>query len=358
VSAAWPYLFLVTTNGVIAYDVSDPTATSPRVVPVNGLPFLPDATMAIGRRVFFYAGLEGNGPTYSQSLAWVDVPQNPFLASLQASSVLLSTSETGIHNVLTNGQNGLFVAYNTTNLLPTANLIPPFADMGMYTAYPNLSLPNGAALLASSGSRLLSYRYDGTEQVPYFAIVNNAATSSALATAEQAGTFDADGGIVPQDSQAWFGTGTDGTILWETALFGEVEGGTNGLSTARLVWLLPGSKSAFDLTAHVDLVDYSPTASGVVVGPPAWISSNMALGLAAPSGSATNSTLVQVATMSPPKVQASPNALLPVSPNEVSIAVSNGFAYLFAATDPQNQSGTVYVIAPSCGATPSDAASD
>jgi hypothetical protein len=355
ISAAWPFLFVDTTNGVIAYNVVDPTSSSPPVVAVEGIPFIPNATIAVGRRVYFMTGVQGSGPAFGQPIAWIDVPQNPFVTTLQASSAWLSTTENPVNNVLTNGTNGLFMVYGTTALDPTVNLQPPFAEMGKVTAFPNVSLPAGAGILASSGSRLLSYRYDGTTQFPNFAIINGPGTASAIATAEQAVSA-----FGPQAQQATFTTGSDGSVLWTTGVLDELDGGgSDGIATATLTWLLPSSTSAnFDTADHVDLVSYSPAANTYVTGPPVWIDANTVLGLAAPSGSSSNSTLVQVATKSPRALTAGRSTTLPVGPGSVGVASSNGFAYALVGDDPMNLTCTIYILAPSCGGTAADASAE
>lgn len=344
IAAAWPFVFLITTNGVIAYDVIDPTNNAPPLVPVHGVPFLPVAVVAVGRRVYFVRGTEGGGPTFREAIAWVDVPQNPLVGSLQAVSAYVATSESGVTNVLTNGVDGVFVVYGGKQL-PTANVRPPIDDTTVLSAFANAGLAGGAGIRASSGARLVTYRYDGAAQLPNFALVNGAATSSAQTTSEQA--LSAYG---PLADQAHLFTGDDGSLLWTTAVYELNDAGNPaGIAKARMTWLLgSGTAANFDTTAHVDLETYSPTTGATVVGPPLWIDANTALGLAAASSTSTDSTSVQVVTKTPPTVHGATRTLISVDPSSVGVAASGGFAYVLAKDDANNTSCSVYIFAPAC----------
>ena len=206
IAAAWPFVFVVTTNGVVAYNVVDPTSSAPPAVAVHGIPFIPIATLAVGRRVYFINYGQGGGPSYRQAVAWIDVPQDPLLTDLTAVSAFLTVASPDVVNVLTNGVDGAFVVYGSSAALPTANMHPPLADGMMVSAFANAGLSSGASITTSSGARLLTYRYDGPTQTPNFALVNGAGTSSAQTTAEQAIT---DYGLVADQSST--GTGGDGS---------------------------------------------------------------------------------------------------------------------------------------------------
>src|SRR5579859_5315689 len=212
IAAAWPFVFVLTTNGVVAYDVVDPSDASPPLVAVHGVPFLPIAVVAVGRRVYFVRGTEGTGPSYREAVAWLDVPQNPLLTTLTAQSAFVTTPADGVDAVLTNGVDGLFVAY-AGNLEPTAKLVPPIDDTTVLKPVANAGLASGASLWASSGSRLLAYRYDPGSNNPFLAIVNAAATPGAQTTTEV--QLDAYG---PLADQRFFATGDDGSVLWSTAV--------------------------------------------------------------------------------------------------------------------------------------------
>jgi hypothetical protein len=350
IAAAWPFVFVLTNNGLAAFNVVDPTNGTPPTVPVQGLAFIPDQIIADGRRIYFVTGTRGAGPNYHQAIAWVDVPQNPLLASLQVTSAFVSTMASPVNASFSNGGTGLFFLYGGGTVEQTANAVPPFDDTTTLTPFPNTGMPNGAGIVAATGGRLLSYRYGQDMSPPYpiphFTFVNHPGTSSTATPNEQA--FTAFGAL---DGQYAFTTGGDGSVLWETAVYDELDsGGNDGIASARLAWLVDSAAAAnFDSSSYVTLQTYSPPAGGQLVGPPAWLTANTALGLSALSTTSTNTTLVQVITKSPASIDPVRNAQLPAGPGAIGVAVSGGFAYALLQNDPMNKTCTVQIIAPSCG---------
>ncbi len=352
ITAAWPFVFVVTNNGVAAYNVADPTNGSPPYVPVHGLPFIPSSSVAVGRRIYFTSDPQGAGPVFRQAIAWVDVPQNPFLTSLTATSAWVQTPDTSLVGIASNGVDGLFLVYNDMPHEPSVNLSPPITDSTTLAPFANPGLANGEGIVASTGTRLLATRYDGA-QVPYFQFINKAGTSAVAVGTELA--FNAWGKL---DNQAGFTTGGDGSVVWETAVLDELDtGSTDGIAHARLGWLIDSATAGNpDSTAYVDLVSYAPLAGGQVVSAPAWVDANTALGFAVPSSNSTDSTLVQIVRKGSPRPSIVPGAnatkTLGVAPGALGVATSNGYAYVLQRTDPQkNQSCTVQILAPSCGGT-------
>lgn len=344
IAAAWPFVFVATNNGLAAFDVVDPTNPNPPAVTVHGVPFIPLAVEAVGRRVYFITGPEGGGPSFGEAVAWVDVPSNPLLTSLTATAAWVSTTGTNLQGVFASAPESLFLVYGTTALEPTAIAGAPLVDGTSLVPYPNAGLPMGAGVRAATGSRLLTYRYDSTKQIPNFAFVDGAGTATAVTSAEQALSL-----YGPLEDQAYLTTGDDGSVLFATAVLDLLEaGGNDGIASARLTWLVDSAAAGnIDGTAHVDIASYSPPASGAVVGPPAWIDANTALGFAAPSTLTTNSTSVQIVHKSPASTTF--GTTLTVGPTAIGVASSNGFAYALEQTDPKNQTATVQILAPSCG---------
>jgi hypothetical protein len=342
ISAVYPFVFLITTNGVYAYDVIDPTTPTPPVVPVRGVSFAPSTTLVIGRRVYFVGPVEGNGPAYHEQIAWIDVPNNPFVAAFQAASATVATTTTPLDEAYPNGGGGLFFAYASTALEPTASAGPLLDDATSLVPVPNAGLAAGAVIVASSGTRLVAFRYDATNSIGDFALVTGAATASAQASPEQA-LSDA-----PTDGEAMFTSGADGSVLWTAGLYQTLNAGS--VASASIMWLLAdGTTTTFDSTKRVDLELYSAYPSTPTVAQSGWIDSNTALGLAAAAESPT-STSVQVVTRQPLGVRSGTRTVISVSPTAVGVATSNGFGYVLAADDSMNLTASVYVFAPGCGA--------
>lgn len=346
IAAAYPFVFLATNNGAVAYNVIDATETSPRQVTVAGVPFIPVTVVALGRRVYFVGGVQGAGPTtYRQAIAWVDVPQNPFLTQLQATTAFVGTTGSSLALSLGDGADGVFVVYGSGTQDPTAIAKAPLLDASNLQPFANTGLPLGARVAGASGTRLVTYRYDGTANLPSFAIVTGAGTSAAQAGAEQAMTAF---GTV--EGQLRLAGGADGSLLWATAPLQALDGSPAAITSSRLVWLLAdGNATKFETKYHVDAEFYSPPlpAGTAVVGPPAWVDASTALVLAAAAENPQN-TSVQVATKMPAQLVPTKRALLSADPRGVGSASSNGFGYVLVQDDPNNQTASVYVFAPSC----------
>jgi hypothetical protein len=349
IAAAWPFVFVITNNGVVAYNVFDPTNPTPPLVLVDNIPFIPVAAVAVGRRIYFVNGSQGGGPAYREAIAWVDVPQNPFLTSFRATTAYVSTPNTSLVGALTNGLDGMFLLYGDGQHEPSVNAHPPFTDSTALTPFPCIGLPNGAGIVASTGTRLLAYRYDGSLQIPNFSLVNQAGTASV-----QTGTEEPFNAWDKVDNQYYFTTGADGSVLWQAAVLDVLDSGaTDGIASARLAWVVDSATAAnFDSTDYIDLADYSPLASGQVVGQPAWVDATTALGFVVPSSTNTTNTLVQIVKKGVTKLSVVPGVNAQVQlgypPGSIGVAASNGLAYALQQSDPKNQTAQVQILAPAC----------
>ncbi|HEX8796529.1 MAG TPA: hypothetical protein VF765_36515 [Polyangiaceae bacterium] len=349
IAAVWPFVFLITTNGVVAYNVSDPVNTSPQQVTIHGVPFIPDWTLRVGRRVYFITR-ETGGPTFHQAVAWIDVPQNPFITQFTANTVWAQTMEkNGITAIVGDGVAGFYMAYNSDPLQPTTDVHAPLSDGTQLTAFDNNNFPMSSNIVSASGGRLVAYSYDGTQQAAQYTFVSKPATTQA-----QAGSLGAVDAMGPVDNQQTWSEGDDGSVLWEAAQFEIVDGGSDGqIAQTCLTWLLDSSSAtSFDAAKCAALESYSPAISQGVTVTPAWIDATTALGFAAASSNPNASTSVHVVNK---KANGSPItmpgvvAYVPVGPGNVGTSSSNGFGYALARTDPMNnQSCTVYIFAPAC----------
>jgi hypothetical protein len=338
VAAAYPFLFVLTTNGVVAYDVFNPTTNLPPMTPLHGVPFIPTAIVASGRRVYFVSQVDGNGPVYRQAIAWIDVAGNPFVTSLEATTAWIETNEPTLGAALVDAQGNLVLVYADASD-PTVTVSAPLADSTMLVPTPIASLAQDAGIVATSGSNLVAYRYARSASHPAFAVVAGAEQANGQATAEDVVTA-----FGPVEDQATFASGGDGTVLWESAL-ARPDGGT--VSAARLTWLASLADGGLDTSAHVDLQTYSPGVTGPVVGPAAWLDPQTALALAA-TADAPETTSVQVIDRTTGATVAGKRALIPTAPSALGLAVSEGFAYVLAQDDATNHTATVYVVATGC----------
>lgn len=351
IAAAYPFLFVLTTNGVVAYDVANPTGNVPAMVTLHGLPFIPTSILASGRRVYFVSGVEGSGPTYRQAIAWIDVPGNPFLTSLEAQAAFIETTQSALTSALVTSE-GIDLVYQG-QFAPTASLAAPIPDSMLVVPAPIASLAADAGIVAASSANLVSYRYASGHH-PAFALVSGIATSSETASSEH--VVSAYG---PLDNQASFASGPDGTVLWESAPLRTTDAGvTSGIVSARLAWLSPTADGGiFDTSAHADLESYSSASATTVVGPTVWIDANTSVALAATKED-LGSTSVQVFDRATGALVPGKRGLIPAPPAALGVAASGGFIYVLAQDDAMNRMASVYVLAPGCSGASSPAPID
>ena len=348
-AAEYPYVFVGTTNGVVAYRVDDPTDSGPVPVAVDGLPFLPAWMVATGRRIYFVGNVVGSGPTYHVPIAWVDVPQDPFLPQFNATTVFVGYGQPSWSYLFPGATGSAFLVNgDSTQAYPTVLLTAPVADSSTLALSAAPDIAAGASPVAASGSRLVTYRYtNAPDYLGAFSFETGAGTSAAQNAGEQ--TTTAMGPVVPQGFVA---QGPDGSLLWDAPTATIVDGGPNTTSTSRMAWLLASATATtFDASANVDVETYPmPLGFGTAVaGPMAWIDTNTALVTAA-APEDTTQTSVQIASraMLPPTVLASHRYVVPVDVGHIGAASSNGFGYVLVQDDPMNATATVHVFAPTC----------
>lgn len=359
IAAAYPFVFVGTANGVVAYAVNDPSNPSPPPIPVTGLPFLPAFLTSMGSRVFFVGTPAGTGPTYRLAIASIDVPSDPLATTLAATSVFSVVSVSGLATAAAAADGSLFLWNNdSTQLFPAAKVAPPFADGASVSFFTSPGVPTGAYAVAASGSRLLVAHWEGAT-TPYqtaFSFETSAGTASAQNAGETATLAD----IGPTGPQSTYAQGSDGSVVWNTTTSTVDDGGGNDFSAVRVAWLVgSGAATTVSAKAHVDVELYSPPVpyGSLVVGPVAWVDSSTALVLAAAAGTvgpgSAGQTSVQVAVSAPtPALASARRYVVAQSVGQVGAAASGGFGYVLAAGVPGAPSCTLHIFAPSCAAGP------
>ena len=350
-AAAYPFVFVGTTNGVIAYQVGDPTNSAPSPVPVTGLPFLPQQIVSNGRRVYFVGNVVGSGPSYHLAVAWLDVPGDPFVTAFDANTAFVSYPRDVVSGAFAAAGGGLFLGYaDASKAFPSVLVNAPIQDSSSLSLFPEPGIATGASIAAASGTRLVTFRWDGanTGYVGLFSFETGAGTANAQNGGEQPAT--AMGEIYPQ---GFIAQGVDGSLLFSAPQVSTPDGGAFTTISARMTWLVAdGMATTFDATAHVDVESYAFPNNGYGIsaaGPMAVIDPTTALVLAA-SKDNLQQTSVQVAsrTLTPPALLAGRRYVLPVDVNHAGAAGSGGFGYVLAQDDQMNQSATVHIFAPAC----------
>jgi hypothetical protein len=301
-----------------------------------------------GSRVYFVGAVAGSGPSFKMPVAWIDPPGDSLATARTARTVLQSYGQPSV-SVAIGGEGGsLFLVYGDgSKFFPTASLTAPLVDLGTAALFPLAGIPGGAYPVASSGGRLVAYRWtnDGNGFASFFSFETSPGTANAQNGGEQALAAS----IGPTYPQPVVATGPGGALLWMTPSVTMTDAGDPVLRAARMAWLVDdGTKTTFDATEHVDVETYTPPLpwGTPVAGPMAWIDASTAIVLAAAAG-AQGQTSVQVASRKPtPSIVAGKRYVLPVSTGQVGLASSHGFASVLAADAPDG--ATLHVFAPGC----------
>jgi len=343
-AAVYPFVFVGTTNGVVAYSVADPTEAAPAALPVAGLPFFPQSIVASGSRVYFVGAVVGN---FKVPLAWVDVPGDPTVAKLSATTVFNSLQLPSIDSVFPDTTGGIYlVNNNASKSFPAAHVTAPLKDLDALTFFATAGLPAGAAPFAASGTRLVTYRQEpGPNWAANFRFEPNAATGSAQNSGETS--------LVPSFGNSYgpsyFAHGTDGSLLFTSGSISVPDGGPNTLNASRLGWIIEDAGATkIEATAKVDVEKYgtNPGVGADVTGPVAWLDAKRALVLAASAGNLAQ-TAVQLATRDPqPAMVPTRRFVLPFVPSLLAATASNGFGYVLVPDAPD--SATVHTFGTGC----------
>jgi hypothetical protein len=346
-AAIYPYVFVATTNGIAVFEVSDPTGLMPPEVPISGVTFQVANVVQSGRRVYFIGSQLRGGQL---PIAWVDVPANPFVTSFTATSVavVLPPFACGADSCYypTNDGSLFFVEVDVMSTTLAALVTPPIVDGTTLAPKPLNGIPAGAKVVAASGTRLVTYRWDGT--FASFSFESGAATSNAQNSGEQIASA-----IGSVSSQNGFAQGDDGSVLWMAASStATADAGSSVITSARMAWLVAGeSSTSFDASDYVDVETYAPplAVGQGRVGSMAWVDANTALVLAANS-SDSSQTSVQVVSRTGGTLAlvSGRRYVLNASVSDVDAVGSGGFGFVFARDLQNPTDAVIHVFAPSC----------
>ncbi len=345
-AAVFPFVFVGTTNGVIAYSVADPTDSNPPSVPVSGLPFFPTYIVQSGARVYFVGSVVGTGPDYNVPIAWLDVPSDPTVKQISATTVFEKISVPAINQVLPDTAGGVYLVRNDNNLsYPAAHITAPLKDLDTISFFATAGIPASSGVALASGSRLVTFhQQNGGNFDTLFSLEPNAATGSAQNSGEQ-GTL---AGMGTTYNPSYLAQTPTGGVLWSTSSVTVPDGGPNTTVSARLAWLLEDEKATvFDATTHVDIETFNQGGLGAQLpGPIAWLDDKRVLVLSA-SATTPTQTAVQVATRDPsPAIIPNRRFVLAFQPNELAAAASNGYGYVL--TPDANAGANVHVFGAGC----------
>lgn len=328
--AIYPFVFVGTTNGVVARAVADPTDGTSDPIPVGGLPFFANRIVASGTRVYFVGAVVGTGPTYKVPVAWLDAPTDPTVKSVTATSVFLTIPVPAIETVLSDGVGGIYVIRNDgAASFPTGHLQAPLKDLDTVAFFPLAGIPMGHGPFGASGTRVVTAAVQGQYQLQL-----SLETGAATAGAQNLGAQDVTSMLGPMSGPFYTSQGPDGSLVVAGNALELFDGGGGDVTSARVTWLLAdGKATAFDASKLVDVEPYMPRL-GIgtdAPGPIAWLDANTVLVLSAPNSN-TQQTAVQVASRAGAMPAMVPNRkfVLAFHPSQLAAAGSNGFGYVLS----------------------------
>jgi hypothetical protein len=344
VAAFADLVFVATSDGTLhAWRTTNPA--TPQELTVQS-PTFPIAWMLASETRLLILSSVASG---NLQVAWIDAPSDPKATSLSLSSAGVNFPGT-VSAAYPSGADGfLLVDNDAQSFYPAAQVTPPVQNTATITQYPSTGLASGASIIASSGSRLLSYRVDtsNTPSVPNLAFVTGAGTSNAQTGNEAQLSFEAPTSL----GAHYFWSAYDGSVLWTTNKVYQGDAGGAYSDTLVFRWLVSGATGGVDGSLEVDIASYSEASWNTSRrGPCAMIDPGTALVTAAYPAD-TSQTLVRSVLKSGSSLSlGSATAVLPFSTGSIGIAANRkvGFILTPSSTTPLLKT-TLHVFAPACG---------
>jgi hypothetical protein len=354
-AAVYPFVFVGTANGVLAFAADDPQSATPAPVPITGLGFVPNQIIASGSRVYFLGSPVGAGAASRVPIAYADVPPDPFATKIPVNTVLAAWNRPAGDPVV---------------LLPRGNDTALLLDLNVATAYasapiePPLSEPvsltsNGIAFtamsspVAMSGSRLIMGQLTPATTA-IFAFVNGAGGPTPMTTADTPIPT-----ATPATNPQFFAQSADGAVFWAYLALTSPPPFPMGGPTIRAAkgyFLVADSAAmAFDPAAGIDLEVYGGAPLGTPsVGPVAMLDAKTAMVAVASPANPTMQTNIQFVTRTPAlaivkNADMSPRRFpITLAVSQLAAAGSNGLGYVLAVDPSAPNQPTVYVFDPAC----------
>ncbi len=361
-AAVFPFFFVATQLDVLAFRVSDPSNGSPPQPHFARLPFAPRAMLTSGRRVYFVGAPNGaNTSPYQLQVAWLDVPADPGVKSLEArvSTFPHPSPDLRLDGVLAGADDQLFSFRRVQTYENNQSVMRDYELLMRVTTNPdpgglNFFLAKGypatGRTVAVSNGRLVVF--DALGGIGALSFDVKPGTNDAQNTGDQQlpdmGTPGA----------STFAVAPDGGVYWSAALRKPiVPNQAQQIGGVRLALALTdGSSSTFSAQARTDLEVYEPglienpggpTAPNPFVGPIASMGTGAAIALAAARENVAQ-TSVQLVQKNGANIQLAPGKrfLVPARVDQVAVAGTDRFGYV--VTPDTAQSMTVHIFSASC----------
>jgi hypothetical protein len=326
---------------VTAYNVGD--LAQPVPIAITGLSMEPQYVVSSGRRVYFVAAPTVVGTTFAVTIGWLDLPANPYVATLAARQVDVPFTGGGtLAGVFPAPGSGLFIAASGGQV---GRVNVGFEDAAVTTSRPS-DVSTAAKFLAESGEEIafgVLNTGTGVGAVSAGLLFNPGATSSSAPLLTAASVL----GRVPA-TQLFGAPGPDGSVV-ATLAVGDFDAAASAsaavvnVRSVKLVRLVAPGGKAVTLGPSVDLAVYQAAGSDAgalststrAVAAPAVVGDD----ILAISHLKDGGTLAQGVSMPPDggkptlenRILTVPTPLFSSAVQGVGARTSGGFAYLLVA---------------------------
>lgn len=357
VAAVHPWLVVLTANGPLAFNVSDPQGGAAVPVPVTGVGFVPSVIVQSGSRVYFVMPSQGAGASTRLPLAYIDMPADPFVTKLEAKTVLAVYNRPPGESptvLAREGDSVILIGPGGAQSFPSAIVQPPLTEPVTITMSPLSGFTAGTTPVAVSGSRLVMRQINPTSGIATFGFIADAGSPMPAAQQDTALT---DAG--PFGGGESFAQTPAGSVFW--AVNNLTAAPSPGPASARAVrgyFLVADRTATFDPSASVDIEVFGgagapPPGGAALAGPSAMVDPKSAIVVAAAREGVAAQTSIQFVRRDPLELVKDMDGGLPkrtVLPipigSIVGAAASNGVGYVVANEPASN--ATVYVFDPAC----------
>ena len=351
-AAVYPFVFVGTTNGVVAFSADDPQNPAPVQVPLAGLGFVPVQMIASGSRVYFLGTPVGTGATSRVPIAYADVPPSPFSPKIPVTTILgtFNRPATDPLFLLPRGNDtALLIDGNLATAYASAPIEPPITEPAVFNST-GIAFTAGATPLAVSGSRLVMGQINAAA-TPLFGFVA-AAGSATPQTSPDVPIPTA----TPAQASQYFTESADGAIFWSYVALTSPPPGppAPAVRAAKGYFLVADSMANFDPAAGIDLEVYGGAPLGTPsVGPIAMLDSKTAMVTTANPPNPGAVSNVKFVTRTPLAIVKNADTMprifqIPLAVSQLAAAGSNGIGYVLAVDPAAPTAPMVYVFDEAC----------
>ena len=346
-AAVYPYVFVGTSNGVVAFAANDPQSATPPAIPLAGIGFVPTQIVASGSRVYFLGTPVGAGASSRVPMAYADVPPDPFAAKIPVTTILATYNRPASDPVTLfprGNDTALLVDLNVASAYASAPVEPPLVEPAVFNST-GIAFTAASSPLAVSGSRLVMGQITAASAATFGFVA--AAGSASPATSPDVTIATATPAAGPQ----YFAPSADGAVFWAHVSLAPPPVAPNPqlIRAAKGYFVVPDATGAFDPASGLDLEVYGLPVGTQTVGPAAMLDAKTAL---VTTSVPTNPALSNVGFVTRQPLALVKNAdntprrfglTVPVS--QLAAAGSNGLGYVLAV---EPSGPMVYVFDPAC----------